>query len=170
MARRTRRRRLHTANAVKRQRTIKDADRVKGAEWRKANPERRRAAQARYRAKNPDKVREMKARWYKANRDKLIERAVEWQRANPECKRATSQKRRAAGRVSAADMRAIMAQPCAYCGDKAVHVDHVTPIARVGTSDVENLVAACRPCNLAKGQRTALEFAGLWPGFNRGAA
>ncbi len=146
---------------MKRQPT--DADRRKGAEWRKANAEKRRAAQARYRAKNAETVRAMKARWYQANRELLVARATAWQKANPECKRATSQKRRAAGYVTTADMRAIMADPCAYCDAAAEQVEHVTPISRGGTSDVSNLVSACRACNAAKGRRTALEFAGLWP-------
>lgn len=44
---------------------------------------------------------------------------------------------------------------CRYCGAKApdvqLHVDHVVPRARGGSSDVANLVTACRQCNLGKG-------------------
>ena len=36
-----------------------------------------------------------------------------------------------------------------------IHVDHVTPVAAGGTGEVENLQAACRGCNLAKGRKVA---------------
>lgn len=52
---------------------------------------------------------------------------------------------------------------CHYCG-RALdlggtwHVEHQMPQALGGTDDVGNLVAACAPCNLAKRDRTAIEF------------
>jgi hypothetical protein len=43
---------------------------------------------------------------------------------------------------------------CVYCGrtpmESPLHVDHVEPIARGGTSDPSNLVTACASCNLGK--------------------
>ena len=43
---------------------------------------------------------------------------------------------------------------CQYCGAKApgttLHVDHIVPIARGGTSRQENLVTSCQNCNLGK--------------------
>lgn len=47
---------------------------------------------------------------------------------------------------------------CAYCGDEANHVDHVFPVTRGGTDDDDNLVAACRDCNLSKGKKTLEEW------------
>jgi hypothetical protein len=52
---------------------------------------------------------------------------------------------------------------CHYCRSRLVlegrwHVEHQHPRALGGGDDVLNLVAACAPCNLAKGDRTALEF------------
>lgn len=44
---------------------------------------------------------------------------------------------------------------CQYCGAHPpgviLHVDHITPVAEGGTSDIDNLVTACEPCNLGKG-------------------
>jgi hypothetical protein len=44
---------------------------------------------------------------------------------------------------------------CRYCGARAPHVelqvDHVVPISRGGTDDMENLVTSCQPCNAGKG-------------------
>ena len=43
--------------------------------------------------------------------------------------------------------------PCQYCGGTAESIDHVVPRSRGGTHTWENVVAACRRCNLRKGDR-----------------
>lgn len=55
---------------------------------------------------------------------------------------------------------------CHYCAaplqlDGAWHVEHMLPRALGGADDAGNLVAACVPCNLAKRDRTAIEFVSL---------
>jgi HNH endonuclease len=52
---------------------------------------------------------------------------------------------------------------CFYCGkvlslDGRWHIEHQMPRALLGPDELPNLVAACVPCNLAKRDRTALEF------------
>ena len=52
---------------------------------------------------------------------------------------------------------------CHYCArplqfDGSWHVEHMLPRALGGEDEIGNLVAACAPCNLSKGDRTALEF------------
>lgn len=51
---------------------------------------------------------------------------------------------------------------CAYCRvelDPANwHADHVVPWARGGPTVLENLVAACPPCNMAKHDSTVAEW------------
>ncbi|MBP6901047.1 MAG: HNH endonuclease [Burkholderiaceae bacterium] len=52
---------------------------------------------------------------------------------------------------------------CHYCCrplilDGIWHVEHMLPRALGGADEIGNLVAACAPCNLAKGDRTAVEF------------
>lgn len=52
---------------------------------------------------------------------------------------------------------------CRYCGTPLElagewHVEHQLPRALGGTDVAANLVASCAPCNLAKGDRTAIEF------------
>ncbi|MFN0153391.1 MAG: HNH endonuclease [Gaiella sp.] len=51
---------------------------------------------------------------------------------------------------------------CVYCGSGGgrLTLDHVVPRSRGGGSTWENVVTACAPCNLDKGDRT-LEEAGL---------
>jgi 5-methylcytosine-specific restriction endonuclease McrA len=43
---------------------------------------------------------------------------------------------------------------CQYCGSRSnLTVDHVTPRSKGGTSDWDNIVAACAPCNRRKADR-----------------
>lgn len=42
---------------------------------------------------------------------------------------------------------------CQYCGDPAESIDHVIPRSRGGEHCWENVVAACRPCNVRKRDR-----------------
>lgn len=46
---------------------------------------------------------------------------------------------------------------CLYCGASASTVDHVVPVSRGGRTDWTNTVAACRPCNNRKADRTLAE-------------
>src|SRR3954454_1863125 len=56
----------------------------------------------------------------------------------------------------AVSRRAVMARDgglCQYCGTRADSIDHVVPRSRGGTHTWENVVAACRPCNVRKRDR-----------------
>ena len=47
---------------------------------------------------------------------------------------------------------------CQYCGATApnvlLEVDHVTPVATGGKTDILNLITSCNPCNAGKGKRS----------------
>lgn len=47
---------------------------------------------------------------------------------------------------------------CVYCGAPSEHVDHVLPVSKGGTNDLDNLVAACAACNLTKSDRLLSEL------------
>lgn len=49
---------------------------------------------------------------------------------------------------------------CQYCGSRADSIDHVRPRSRGGEHTWENVVAACRPCNVRKRDRL-LEESGM---------
>lgn len=50
---------------------------------------------------------------------------------------------------------------CVYCGSTDnLHVDHAIPLVHGGSSEVENLVTACRECNCGKSGRTVEEWRG----------
>lgn len=49
---------------------------------------------------------------------------------------------------------------CQYCGRSApeveLHVDHIRSVANGGDNDMENLITACKDCNLGKGKHDAV--------------
>ena len=51
---------------------------------------------------------------------------------------------------------------CRYCGTTTqfLDVDHVQPLNRGGSSDLDNLALACRPCNVSKGSLLLDEWRG----------
>jgi 5-methylcytosine-specific restriction endonuclease McrA len=60
-------------------------------------------------------------------------------------------------RRAALNRRAVFARDgsrCQYCTAPAESIDHVVPRSRGGEHAWENVVAACRPCNTAKRDRT----------------
>ena len=49
------------------------------------------------------------------------------------------------------------AHACQYCGARAETLDHVVPRSRGGIHAWDNVVAACRPCNVRKADRLLAE-------------
>ena len=47
---------------------------------------------------------------------------------------------------------------CYWCGAEATTCDHVIPVARGGTDEHDNLVAACKRCNFSRQDRLPDEF------------
>lgn len=49
---------------------------------------------------------------------------------------------------------------CAYCGtgEGPFDIDHIHPVSKGGTDDLDNLCLACRSCNLAKSNKLLTEW------------
>ena len=51
---------------------------------------------------------------------------------------------------------------CVYCDEdlheKEIHLDHVIPESKGGTTTLQNLQVTCRKCNTSKGTLTEQEF------------
>lgn len=49
---------------------------------------------------------------------------------------------------------------CAYCGvrPKRVHVDHIVPMSKGGSSGLDNLLPACEQCNIVKSDKDLEAF------------
>lgn len=54
--------------------------------------------------------------------------------------------------------RAMMADPCAHCGNRAQALDHITPRVLDGPHGWENLAGTCHVCNSSKNDRSLLAF------------
>lgn len=54
---------------------------------------------------------------------------------------------------------------CQYCGEFEgdLHCDHIIPLSRGGTNALDNLVTACKQCNLSKSDKTPQEWQGRKP-------
>ena len=52
----------------------------------------------------------------------------------------------------------LLSKPCAYCGKKSQHLDHIIPLSKGGLHDITNVTGACKPCNLSKGSKLLLEW------------
>jgi 5-methylcytosine-specific restriction endonuclease McrA len=50
---------------------------------------------------------------------------------------------------------------CVYCGSTGdLSIDHVTPLSRGCSDDIENLATACRACNSSKGAKSLEDWLG----------
>lgn len=90
-----------------------------------------------------DKHRAENAETFKATRRT-------YSKTHPEVERAKKLARRAAGKVPAAFVKFLCAQPCIDCGatDKKIEVGHLIPVVNGGTNNPLNLIAQCRSCNM----------------------
>ena len=115
--------------------------------------DRHRALSARWKREHPERVRENHRTWYKRNKFKTI---------------LSNHRRRAqqaGSTVTPSDIHKLFVRQqgkCAYCRKRIshslFHLDHVVPLARGGTNDLNNLFVACAPCNLSKVDRLAQEW------------
>lgn len=150
--------------------------------WRERNPDLDRERAREYREQNREKERERFRRYDAANREKRRTAIAKRRAEDPDYHRMLSRKHRAAHletyrarcraywhrRRSGADPAAevdayaelLLLQPCAYCGEYAerMTIDHVVPLSRGGTHTIENIVAACGPCNSSKGAKSLEEW------------
>lgn len=160
------------------------AHKADSAAYRAANAERIKAQKATYYkanrtsillrvkardAANPDRVSAYHADHYRKNADKIKSNVSAYRRANPEKKTYLENRRRArktgnGGSHTFAERRekfASLGSLCIYCGSfRKLTGDHLIPLSRGGTDDIENIAPACRSCNSQKGSKTFSEFIG----------
>lgn len=110
---------------------------AKAVEWGRKNKERRKVIKDKWRAKNKE-------------RTNFLTRRYLYRRKN------------AVGSHSPEELNRLFDMfqgNCAYCiGGKATTVDHIVPLTKGGTNNIDNLVPCCRSCNSSKGNK----FIGDW--------
>lgn len=138
--------------------------------WQAANPDRVQAKRKAWAAANPDKVKKARRAWKKANPEKVRAEVAARMRANPAKRAALEATRRArkqggGGKFTSDQIAQLLAKQrgcCAECGKKVgkrFHRDHITPVARGGSSDITNIQILCPSCNSKKGSKDPIEHA-----------
>lgn len=144
-------------------------------EWQKANAERNKENHRLWKQNNPKKCKQYTRNWCLNNPEKVIQKVKKWQGANPEKVRkihknwrhrnpdklkAKDSHRRtkqteAGGSYTAAEWKALCEQydnRCLCCGQKEkLTADHVVPVIRGGSSNIDNIQPLCGRCNSSKG-------------------
>ena len=142
------------------------------------NKEAHKANVARWQAENPEKVAEYNRKRLRDNLHRHNARGREWAKNNPDKKRKSSKKwaqnnrdkirsynakrraQKANGGGSYTDFewrRLVKHQDgrCLACGKKKrLTADHVIPISKGGSSNIENIQGLCTSCNSRKGNKT----------------
>jgi len=117
-----------------------------------------------YRAKYPKKVRgwskKATRKYYATHKEELAAKQRKWQLENPGKVRAYSANRRALkkqadGSFTAKEFRALCKKytnKCLCCGstDESLTVDHVIPLNKGGSNDIDNIQPLCLSCNSRK--------------------
>jgi len=127
----------------------------------KRSPEENRKRARDWQRNNPEKARRRQSNWRRAHPEVGTKRGRRLRAENPEVYRCYVRNRRALlknapGTHTAKDIVDQLdsqAGLCFYCGkelDTCRHVDHFIPLSKGGSNGPENIVIACRSCNLRK--------------------
>lgn len=160
-----------------------DQKKAQAAQWKRDNPEARRASSRRYYAKHVEeiaakgKVRRCERKdqetervrdWRERNADHYLNYQRGWKASNATKVREYSSRRRALKRGADADLTAeqiadrikLQGGCCAYCQKrKKLTVDHIIPLSRGGQHTARNIQMVCRSCNSRKSAKDPIEFA-----------
>jgi len=116
----------------------------------------------------PERLRKQKAHikaWQQARKNELRERTNAWRRNNPVAAKAQHHIRRArktaaGGRYTQQEWHALLeayGHRCLHCAKHAsevkLTVDHIVPVSKGGTSNIDNIRPLCGSCNSKKGNK-----------------
>lgn len=120
-----------------------------------------------YYADNRDRFISKAENWIKNNRNKHNGSVSKYGKNNREktresCNRRRALKKQLPSTLTTNEWQEILVKfnnSCAYCGvqqselDHKLHQEHVVPLSKGGGYTKENIVPACRSCNLKKGAK-----------------
>lgn len=148
---------------------------TRNREYVKANKLRVREYKRKYYEANICKILERERKRYKANRERICRQRHTWRANNPDKVGATEARRAQAELEGNTTTELIETKweasdkTCILCGKpigqslKPTHrmartIEHLTPIARGGRHDIDNIGFAHRSCNASKGAKTLEEY------------
>lgn len=150
---------------------------VAGQRWRENNREASRAATSRWYRNNKERSAKNHREWWNANPEKQKEYRQKFRRNNPKkiarweknnTYRRRALKRQAEGSFTYEEFFALCNESgwiCAYCGcqldPETATADHMIPLSRGGSNNIENIAASCLSCNCSKKDKTPEEYR-LW--------
>ena len=100
---------------------------------------------------------------YRAAHEEMAACGHKWQQANPEKVAVHWQKRKArklgaGGSFTAEEFQALCEKAgnrCLCCGSSGpLTIDHIVPLSRGGSNNIENIQPLCQSCNSSKGTKT----------------
>lgn len=116
-----------------------------------------------YHIENREVILDNHKDYYLINREAVLAKVIAYRKEHPEVYRASNSKRRAQKRGAICDVTSAQIERlkkeysycCAYCGcqtdeNNPLHIDHMIPLSKGGQHLIENLLPACRRCNLKK--------------------
>lgn len=151
----------------------------RSGEWARKNPEKRRAIVRRYYEKklleDPEWWNKRAMEYYYRNLEKSREHTREYRKRRPAWNRLQKYKRRmrcGSGQVDKEHLnkefevlvRNKLKQQgykCIYCGvdiKETYSIDHIVPLSKGGTNEIDNIDLVCKPCNTRKGTRDKEHF------------
>ena len=132
--------------------------------WRRENPEKAKASVKKWRENNQEGLFEYGRNRRKRDRERINENNRRWKKENPVKIRALNHRRKtnrtkAGGNYTAAEWNALVKHyggKCLCCGrdDVTLTVDHIIPVSKGGTSNIDNLQPLCLSCNAGKRDNT----------------
>lgn len=119
-----------------------------------------------YRAANRATLSAKQRDRYKANPEPTKAQLRRWRQEHPEKVKLHTLVKHHKHRGAAPDkegrkyVQILLKDPCSYCGARVERpeIDHIVSVADGGRGNWENLTAACRNCNAAKGGKSLLGF------------
>jgi len=131
--------------------------------YRKLNQDSIRIKSRQRYAENPEPAKLQAKEWARKNKKRKIANGKAWVKANHDRVRASQHKHRSAkkfngGSYTVSEWESLCKKynyRCLDCGKKRkLTADHVIPISKGGTSNIDNIQPLCGPCNSSKGTKT----------------
>lgn len=132
-------------------------------EWGRENRDKIRANNQRFYRNNRERAVKTSKEWRLKNIERSREHLRRWNKAHPEVMKAAKHRYRAkksevGGSFAAAEWRLLCRRygnHCVFpgCSRTDLHADHVIPISKGGTSDIDNIQPLCAHHNLSKSDK-----------------